>query len=175
MATERKATLRGRAVEEFRIYWVIFIYFAFVLSAFIMYRRLTIHSMAVTHLHYGFALIEAAIIGKVILIGKTFGLGRRLEAGHRLIAIVLLKSILYALLLGLFGVVEHLVHGLLHKESLQAIASHLAGVGLNEFLGRVLLVLVVFVPFFALLEACRVLGNTDLYALFFNKRTVATR
>jgi hypothetical protein len=170
MATERKAALKARAVDEARMYWVFFLYFAFVLSALIMYRRLTVNSVAVTHLHYGYALIEAAILGKVILIGRAFGLGRRVETGHRLIEIVLLKAGLYAVLLGLFGIVEHLVHGLLHHESLQTIASNLAAVGPNAILGRVLVVLVVFVPFFALLEACRVLGNRDLYALFFDRR-----
>jgi len=170
MENEHKATLKEKAVEELRNFWVIFIYLAFLFSAFITYRRLVLHEVGVSYLHYGFAVIEAAIVGKVILLGQALGLGKRAEAHGALIVTVLLKAIVYAIFVGLFTVLEHLVEGLIHKESWESIAHGLASVGRDEFLARALMVFVTFVPFFALYEACRVSGQTDLYALFFEKR-----
>jgi len=172
MAIEHKATLKEKTVEELRNFWVIFVYLAFLFSAFITYRRLILHEVGVSYLHYGFAVIEAAIIGKVILIGQAVGLGKRTEAHDALIVTVLLKSIVYAIFVGLFTVLEHLVEGLIHKESLETIAHGLASVGRDEFLARALMVFVTFVPLFSVYEACRVLGHTDLYALFFEKNPV---
>jgi len=171
MASEHKATLKEKAVEELRMFWVLFVYLAFMLSALLTYRRLVLQEVGVSYLHYGLALIEAAIIAKVILLGQALGLGKRLERDYPLIYSVLLKSIVYAVFLGLFTVLEHLVDGLVHKEGWHAVQQHFASVGLNEFLARTLMVLVSFVPFFAVYEASRVLGNGDLYALFFEKRT----
>jgi len=170
MPSEHQATLKHRAVEELRTFWVIFVYLAFMLSAFLSYRRLVLHEFGVSYLHYGFAFLEAAIVAKVILLGRVLGLGRRAERDYPLIFTVLCKAILYAAFLGLFTVLEHLVEGLVHHESWHTVAQRLASVGRDEFLARTLMVLVAFVPLFAVDEAVRVLGDGNLYALFFVSR-----
>ena len=170
MASEHKATLKEKAVEELRDFWVLFVYLAFMLSGLLTYRRLVLHEVGVSYLHYGMAVIEALIIAKVILIGQALGLGKRMERDYPLIYPVLANSILYAVLLGLFTVLEHLVEGWVHKEGWHAVTQHFASVGMDEFLARTLIVLVAFVPFFAVYEVARVLGSGDLYSLFFEKR-----
>jgi len=50
----------------------------------------------------------------------------------------------------------------------------MASVGRVEFLARSLVVFASFLPFFAVYEACRVLSDGDVYAVFFDKRS-ATR
>jgi hypothetical protein len=170
MPSEHQTTLKHKAVDELRTLWVIFLYLAFMLSALVSYRRLVLHEVGVSYLHYGFAFLEAAIVAKVILLGRALGLGRRAERDYPLIFTVLCKAILYAALLGLFTVLEHLVEGLLHHQGWHAVAQRLASVGRDEFLARTLMVLVAFVPLFAVSEAARVLGEDDLYALFFVSR-----
>jgi hypothetical protein len=170
VASEHQATLKEKAVEELRMFWVLFVYLAFTFSALLNYRRLVLHEIGVSYLHYGFAVIEALIIAKVILIGQALGLGKRMERDYPLIYTVLAKSILYAIFLGLFTVLEHLVEGWVHEQGWHAVTQHFASVGMDEFLARTLIVLVAFVPFFAVDEAARVLGNGDLYALFFEQR-----
>ena len=170
MANEHKATLKEKAVEELRNFWVLFVYLAFMLSALLTYRRLVLHEVGVSYLHYGFAVIEALIIAKVILIGQALGLGKRMERDYPLIYSVLAKSILYAIFLGLFTVLEQLVEGWVHKEGWHAVTEHFASMGRDEFQARTLIVLVALVPLFAVYEAARVLGSGDLYALFFEKR-----
>ena len=64
----------------------------------------------ITYAHYGFAIIEALILAKVILIATRCGWGGGLKP---LIYSVLYKTIC-SLFVGAFAVLEHLTEGLLH-------------------------------------------------------------
>jgi hypothetical protein len=76
-----------------------------------VYRRLISHQLGASYLRYGFALIEALVIAKVILIGKAMGLGKRLH-GRPLIFSVLRSSVAYGALVAAFAVLENVVEGL---------------------------------------------------------------
>ena len=114
MGNAKAASLKERATEEFKLFWVIALYLCVFLGSFTIYRRLIIAETGAAYLHYGIALIEALVIAKVILIGKMFGFSRRFE-DRPLIVPVLYKSFLFGMLVFVFGVIEHLVEGWLHK------------------------------------------------------------
>ena len=170
MASEHKGTLKEKAVEDLRNFWVIFLYLAFLFSAFMTYRRLILHEVGIGYLHYGMAIIEAAIIGHTVLLGQRFGIGKRVESHDALIVTVILQAVIYGLFVGLFTFLEHIVEGLVHKETWETVVHNMASMGRDEFFARTLVVFATFVPFFAVYQACRVLGDSDLYALFFEKR-----
>ena len=160
---------KERALEEFKAYWIITLYLALFLGALTVYRRLILAEFGVAYLNYGFALIEALIIGKIILIGKAFGLGRRFEDGP-LIVSTLYKSALFGVFVFLFGILEHVVEGLYHKKDSAAILDGLTELGMYELLARVVMLIIAFIPFFAFWEIGRVLGTRKLSALFFSSR-----
>lgn len=166
-------SLKEKAIEEFKAYWVIVIYLAVFLGALTTYRRLILAEFGVTYLHYGVAIVEALIIAKVILIGKAFGFSRWLE-DRALIYPVLFKSVLFGVLVFLFGIVEHLVEGWFHKESLGAIFARIVSVGADELLARALMLVVAFVPFFAFWELGRLIGLRRLAAMFFLRPEAAS-
>jgi len=170
---EDKAThtsLKEKAIEELKVFWLITLYLAVFLGSFTVYRRLILKEFGVTYLHYGFALIEALIIAKVILIGQAFGLARRFERGP-LILSVIYKSVLFGLFVALFSILEHVVEGLFHREDFAAILRHLTDIGIYEILARVIMMIVAFIPFFAFWEIGRVFGPNKLFALFFSRRS----
>ena len=162
-------SLKERALEEFKIYWIITLYLAVFLGSFTVYRRLILKEFGVTYLNFGFALIQALIIAKVILIGQAFRLGKRFEGGP-LILSVLYKSALFGAFVFLFGILEHVVEGLFHKEDWASILRHLTDLGMYEIVARVIMLIVAFVPFFAFWEVGRVLGPGKLSALFFSRQ-----
>jgi hypothetical protein len=164
------SSLKEKAKEEFRMFWVIAIFLALMFSAFFTYRRLTLRESGITYLHYGAGVIEALILAKVILIGHALGLGRRFEE-KPLIVSVLFKSVVFGAFVGVFSVIEHVVDGLAHRESWDVIAQHLFSGGRDEILAKTLVVIVTFIPFFGFWEIDRVLGQGKLLALFFRKRT----
>jgi hypothetical protein len=161
--------LKEKAKEEFRIFWAIAIYLALMFSAFLTYRRLTLSESGVTYLHYGAGIIEALILAKVILIGQAFRLGKRFE-DEPLIVSVLVKTLLFGAFVAVFSVIEHVIEGLVHHETWDAIARHLFNAGRDEILAKTLVMMITFIPFFAFWETDRVLGEGKLFALFFRKR-----
>ena len=170
MERDAKANLKERAIEELKLFWIITLYLWVFLGSFTVYRRLIVAETGATYLHYGIALIEALVIAKVILIGKMFGFSRRFE-DMPLIVPVLYKSVLFGMLVLLFGVIEHLVEGWFHKQGLVGGFRDIDELGAYELGARVLMLVVAFVPFFAFAEIGRVLGAQKLAAMFFSKRS----
>jgi hypothetical protein len=158
--------VKERVVEELKVYWVITLYLWLFLGCFMIYRWLVVAESGVTTLHFGFALVEAMVIAKVILIGRLFAFTRRFDDGPLALAVAY-KCALFALLVALFTVVEHLVVGWFHHQGLWGGLREFAEVGAYEVGARTLMLTVAFVPFFAFWEMGRVLGMGRLAAMFF--------
>jgi hypothetical protein len=170
MEGNTKTGLGQRLKEEFRAFWLITFYLWIFLGSFTIYRRIVIEDTSAMYLHYGVALIEALVIAKVILIGNIFGFTRRFD-NRPLIVPVAYKSIVFALLVLLFAVVEHIVEGWFHKQSIQVSLAKITDLGARELGARVLLLVVAFVPIFACGEIGRALGGDRLLHLFFSGST----
>ena len=163
-----KTQLKEKAKEEGRLLFLVTAYLAAFFAAFLTYRRLISREFGVTAFHYGAALIEAVVIAKVILIGKALGLGKK--ATRRSLAFSVLRSSLaYGALVAVFTILEHIVEGLVHGKSLAASVEAMWHQGLPEILGRVLVMFVAFIPFFAFWELGRLIGDKKLADLFVRK------
>lgn len=165
------SSLKEKAIEEFKMFWVIAVYLAMMLAAFAWYRRLVLSESGISYFHYGAAVIESLILAKVVLIGQALGLGRRFE-DSRLILSVLFKALVFGVFVALFGVLEHVIEGLVHRESWDEIRHSLFSAGRDEILARTVIAFVTLIPFFAFWEVDRVMGDRKLFALFFRKRAV---
>ena len=163
----KRAELKARAVEELKVFCVTALYLWVFLGSFTIYRRLILAETGVVYLHYGFALIEALIIAKVVLIGRMFSFTRRFE-DKPLVVPVLYKSVLFGIFVLLFGIVEHLVEGWFRKQGLWGGLLEISELGAYEIGARVLMLMVAFVPFFAFWELGRVLGARTVAAAFFS-------
>lgn len=173
MDTAKPHSLKERALEELKAFWFITLYLWLFLGCFTIYRRLILDESGVAYLHYGVALIEALVIAKVVLIGRIFGFTRRFDDAPLFIP-VLYKSLVFALLVMLFGVIEHLVVGWFHKQGLIGGLREIAATGADEIGARALMLTVAFVPFFAFTEIGRTLGKERLWAMFFSHRAPRT-
>jgi len=173
--TSAAPSLKERAIEEFKIYAIMVVYLWVLLGVFTVFRRLVVsESGGASYLHYGIALVEALVIGKVILIGKMFSFSRGFE-GEALIWPVLYKSVVFGLLVMLFGVLEHLIGGWIHKQGALAGLREIAAIGVVELAARALMLIVAFVPLFAFGELGRVIGKDKLVSLFLSKPESSTR
>ena len=165
---KRTSSLREKALEEFREFWAIAIYLILMFSAFTSYRRLILSESGVTELHYGFAVVEALILAKVILVGQALGLARRFE-NPPLMKSVLFKCLIFGLFFLGFTILEHVIEGLLRHKGWADITHSLLSAGRDEILARSIMVIVTFIPFFSFLETDRWLGKGKLFALFFRE------
>jgi hypothetical protein len=165
----KAAGLKERAIEEFKLYWIIVLYLWVFLGSFTTYRRLVAAETTDPYLHYGIAVIEALVIAKVVLIGRMFEFSRRYE-DKPLIVPVLYKAVLFGILVLLFGVAEHAIKGWVHKQGLMDGLRSIGEIGAHELGARVVMLMAAFIPLFAFSEIGRVLGLHRLAAMFFSTR-----
>lgn len=170
MAEGKHAELKEKAKEELRLLLIITIYLGVLFCAFLTYRRLISREFGISSFHYGFAIIEAVIIAKVILIGKAMGLGKH-QSGKALVFAVLRDSLVYGVLIGLFSVLEKWIEGLVHGKGFVASLADIANEGIWEILARTLVLFVALVPFFAIWKLDEELGERKLSQIFFGKQS----
>jgi hypothetical protein len=132
------------------------------------YRRLISREFGVSSFRYGYALLEAFVIAKVILIGKAMGLDKRTTRGTLAFS-VLRSSLAYGALVAAFAVLEHVVEELVHGKTFVASLEAFANEGVYEIVGRGLVLFVAFIPFFAFWELGHLTGDKKLFDLFFRK------
>jgi hypothetical protein len=168
-ADKKKGDLKKKIVHEVTEYWINVCYLTLVFAAFTQYRRFLLAAHDITYTNYGFAVIEALILAKVIMIGDVARLGRGLER-RPLIYPTLYKTVVFTLFVGLFTLVEHGVKGLWKGEGFTSGLVDFFGKGSNEILANSLIVFVAFIPFFGIKELGRVIGQDKIRVLFFRRR-----
>jgi hypothetical protein len=166
---KKKGDLKKKIVHEIAEYWINVFYLMLVFAAFTQYRRFILASHDITYTNYGFAVIEALILAKVIMIGAVLRLGRGLEQ-MPLIYPTLYKTAVFVVFVGIFTVLENVIKGLWNGKELTELFGNFLGKGPNELLANSLVVFVAFIPFFGVKELGRVLGQDKIWALFFRKR-----
>jgi len=168
MADKKKGNLKNKIFHEMVEYWINVIYLTLVFAAFTQYRRLLLAAYDITYTNYWFAVIEALILAKVIMIGDVVRLGRGLEK-KPLIVPTLYKTVVFTLFCGVFTVLEHAIKGLWTGTGFMGGIAEFFGKG-HELLANCLIVFVAFIPFFGVKELGRVLGEEKIRALFFRRR-----
>jgi hypothetical protein len=164
--TSTNKGLKEKTIHEvWELAWV-FVYLAFFFCSLELYSVLLLRDFHVKYLNFGFALINALVIAKVILLGEYVRIGRKYEE-RPLILSAVYKAILFVVLVFAFHLVEELVKRLLHNGHL---AGALAQVRVNDLLGRGIIVFCTFLPLFAFRELRRVLGEKKFMDLFFRSR-----
>jgi len=156
---------KQRAKKELKDFLIISLYLAFFFCALVTYTILLLREHGGSSMNYGFAIINALVIGKVILIGEMMKLGKHAEA-RPLYQSVIYKAILFSLLVLVFHFLEEFIKRLIHGEPSGTVWHNINS---EELIGRSILVFCTFLPLFAFIELRRVLGEEEFYALFFKR------
>jgi hypothetical protein len=160
------ASLKRRAIHEFVEFVAIFLFLAFFFCSLVTYSTLLLSEFHIKYLSYAFALINALIVSKVILIGEYAHIGKKYEARSLLLSAIY-KAFLFTLLVFAFHFVEEVLKGLIHGVD---IARTFREVRINDLLGRSIVVFGTFIPLFAFREFRRVLGEHKFNDLLFRSR-----
>ena len=119
--------------------------------------------------HLGAATLKALVLGKFVLIGEHLKLGSRAE--HLpLVWVVLVKSVLFAILLIGFNILEELLVEAIWPHEGAGSSEALALSGAPAALSLTLMAFVALIPFFGISELTRVLGEERMRALFFRRQ-----
>jgi hypothetical protein len=159
--------LKARGIEELKRFIVIFIYLWAIFGLFVLNQAVILRQTS--YLSQGFALINAAILAKVMLIAEDLKLGTRFE--HRpLIYSVIYKALVFSILFMLFHIGEEVLVGLWRGKAIAASVPRLGGGTLGGALCVWGILFVSLIPFFAFSEIGRVIGNRQLWDLMFRRR-----
>ncbi len=141
-----------------------FLYLYVVFALFSLHEYLVLEEHQIPFTHLGFALVNAFVLAKVMLIAEDMRLGRFLEE-RPLIYAVLGKSVLFALVMIATRVAEGVLVGVWHGRTLPDAFHHFVQVGFIGLLAFSTILSVTLVPFFVVRELARVPGGRQIYAL----------
>jgi hypothetical protein len=167
-----KKSLKERAVSELEKYAVISAYLWVLFALFGLHKQL-LQGHPFSGWQQGFAIVNALVFGKVILIGEALELGKG-KASHPLAWVVLRKSLIFAILLIAFHILEEAIRAWFEDQPLSDAVTGLGG-SLASVMANAAIFFVVLIPFYAFHETARVLGGNALWNLFFRPRSVPIR
>ena len=78
---DKRPGLKEKLIHEVKEVLVIFLYLALFFCAFTTYRLLVMKEVGLSYFHYGFALIKALVLAKVILLCQYARLVKILMTG----------------------------------------------------------------------------------------------
>ena len=160
-------SLKERAVSELEKYAAITAYLWVLFALFGLHRQL-LQGHGISAWQQGFAIVNALVFGKVILIGEALELAKGAER-HALAWIVLRKSLIFAILLVAFHMLEEAIRAWFKGQPLSDAVTDFGG-SMAGVASYAAIFFVVLIPFYAFQETGRVLGGDALWNLFFRAR-----
>lgn len=168
-----KEALKLKALFELKEFAVIVLYLWVVLALFLVYKSVLMNEEHISFLTKGFALINALVLGKVILIARALRLGDRYN--HLpLIYPTLIKSALFAIVLAGFKLLEAGIVSLYRGQSFQQSIADFGSGTTKGIVTLTCLMFVVLIPFFGFTELQRILGEGQLARFFFGARVLGS-
>jgi hypothetical protein len=166
-----KQTLKEKAYRELKEFVLISIYLWVFFAMFIEFKLMSVehHIDLVAH---GVAIINALVLAKFMLVARAFHPGKQAEDAP-LIYPTLLKSAIFAIVLGICKVLEDVIVGHFHGKSFADSIADLGGGSWRSILMLTLMLFVVLIPLTAFGELERVFGEERLHALFLRPRDLS--
>lgn len=103
--------LKERAFEEFKRFVAIFLYLWVVFGLLSLHKSLVLSQQHLDYEEHAFAIINAFVFAKVLLVGEEFHLGRRFQ-NRPLIYSILYKCLVFSVVLIFFHVIESVAVGI---------------------------------------------------------------
>ena len=157
------------ASEELIEFAVLTVYLYICFAAVIFFKAAVLQAQGIAYDHLGLAIIKAALCAKFILVGRAAHIGERFR-NLPLIVQTLHKSFVFLLLLVVLTLIEEIVVGAIHGESIMDSISGIAGGTLYQFVATILIIFLILTPYFAFRSLGQIVGDKILVRLFFERR-----
>jgi hypothetical protein len=162
----RSQQLKARALEEVRRFAVMFVYLWILFGLFVLNERIILGQRGIGFSSQGFAIINALVLAKVMLIAEDLKLASWLRP-RPLMYPIFGESFLFTVLFICFHIAEHVVIGLFKGETVTTSVPAIGGGGLAGLITVAVIFFVALIPFFAFRAVGRELGLGRLNAMLF--------
>jgi hypothetical protein len=154
-------------IEARRLFWI-FAYLWVLLGLFALHKSIVLNEPRPFY-HQGFAVINALLLAKIMFLAEAFHVADSLK--HKpLIYPIVYKSAVFSLILIAFHLLEEVLTGMWHGKAFAESITALSGAR-EEMLVFAVIMFVVLMPFFALREIERDIGDDKLFEQFFVRRS----
>lgn len=174
ISTPRQLNLKERASEEFRRFIVIFLYLWVVFGLLSLHKSIVLSQRHLDYEEHTFAFINAFVFAKVLLTAEYFRLGTRFR-NKPLIYPIFHKCFIFTVVLICFHIVESVVVGVLHGNTIANSIPPMFGWNPKGLLAVGVMCFILLLPFFAFREITRVIGLRQMRALLFGPRDTDSR
>lgn len=161
--------IRHRLLDEFRRFLLLFLYLWVIFGLFVLNERIILKQQGINYVAQGFALFNALVLAKVMLIAEDLNLGRWLDE-HPLIYRIVHDSFLITVLFVLFHIIEKVIIGLVHGEPVAASVPLIGGGGIAGLLCVSAILFISLMPRFGFWSISRALGPGRMQRLLFGVR-----
>lgn len=161
-------TRRERVKEEMRKYLMISAYLWVCFAALSLFKAAVLEEEGFVWTPLGFAIVQALVLGKFILIGDALKAGHRDEA-HPLFHRVAWRTLGTLGILVVFKALEELIVGFVHGKNFGEILEHVSAQPLWVHFAPVFLMLLILIPMITGSEIHRTVGAERFRALLFGR------
>lgn len=161
-------SMKDRLLLEATRFGLMFVYLWLVFGLFVLFERIIRGQMGLGYQSQGFAVINALVLAKVMLVAEDLKLDRGTRAQPIAVAAPA-DALLFAIVFIGFHVLERLVVGLLHGSTLAASVPVFGGGGFAGLVTVAAIMFVVLIPYFAFRDIGRALGPGELRKLLFSQ------
>ena len=163
---DRKRGLKQRVVDEVIKFLTIAFYLWVVFGVFALHESVVSAKDHIEYHFYGFALVNALILGKVMLVAEDLHFADWFK-NRPLIYPILCRAVAFSILFLVFDIVEEMLVGVFKGKTIgESIPSIGGGSPSGVFFVGVILA-VALIPFFAFRAVGRAIGERELHALMF--------
>ena len=165
-AGSRGHQLKERAIDEVRRFAALFVYLWILFGLFVLNERIVLRQQGIGFSSQGFAIINALVLAKVMLIAEDLNLGHWLDK-RPLIYPILHDSLLFTVLFIVFHVLEKVVIGLFEGGSLANSIPAIGGGGMAGLMCVAAILFVTLIPYFGFSIVSRAMGPGRLKTMLF--------
>lgn len=144
-----------------------YLYVTFAVVVF--YKHAVLGAAGIAWSPWGVAIIKALLVAKFVQLGRALRIDDRYQT-KPLIWPTLHKSALFLVVVAVLNVIEEVVVGLFDGRSIWQSIAGMGGGSLEQFVGGLLLLFLIFLPYFAIRSLGTVMGEKSLTRLFFVER-----
>lgn len=160
----RRERVKHAAADLARRYLIAFLYLYVLLGVFTIHEDIALRARSIGFAPHGWALVNALVLAKVMLIAEDLRLGSRIKP-HPLIYPIVIEAFLLAVLFIAIHVLEHLIAGMIHGEALAASVPIIGGGGVVGLAFTALSFFVALIPFCGFRQVWRAIGPDRMRAL----------
>jgi hypothetical protein len=158
-------SLRAKALGELRKFGILAVYLWICFAAIVFMRDAIMKFENVSYLPWGFAAIKAVIIAKFVMLGEMVQSKER-RGRERLLVSILRKTLILLVLLVVLTFAEEVAVSLIHGQHLSDAIARTAARDTLQLTAKVVLMLLILLPYVGLRSLAEVLGEDTLLRLF---------